>query len=327
MSIASAAGKLTPDTQASASMLPALLGISPFATPNDCLLDAFNALDGKARSFDYIEPAEWGNKFENHILVEASQRLNINVDYEINEPFQHTNLPLGCSLDAIGKGIGDTVYTDKKKGIYVLNSDSIVLDGVGVLEAKLTSAVPSADGPPDFRGPIQIQAQMMCTGYKWGAICTLYRGTELRIYLTKIEPSIVSKITADVLEFQTRIDKYKNCGDRDFYPALQPNDAVKTWPLIDAGDQPVELPNELSDLAVEYDACLQAESAIRKQKAAITTELQNFMGNSEKALIFEDGQNIGFVTWPMNKSRKEYTVNARPASRSKAIKVRLNDLK
>ncbi len=322
-----AQGKLTPDYQASGSMIAALAGMSPYQTPNDCLTRAFNAVDNGgvySGEREYIEAADWGNKHEGDILQGTMQKLAIDADLEILEPFQHPTLPLAVSLDGIGHGNDMEFTTDPKQNIYVMGRESVVLEGRGILEAKLTAVRPR-DEPPPFRGPLQVQAAMMCTGYKWAAIGTLYGGTELRVYIYGIEDAVQSKITADVLDFNSRIKQYRDHGDRDWYPALTPNDAAATWRRVDDGDGPIELSVELSELAQEYDACMKAQAAIAKQKKAITTEIQNYMANHELATVIEDGKQIGTVTWGMSSARKEYTVKAKPAARSSTIKVEMFD--
>ncbi|RPG01916.1 MAG: hypothetical protein CBC23_004125 [Rhodospirillaceae bacterium TMED63] len=159
--------------------------------------------------------------------------------------------------------------TDPSQNIYVMGRESIVLEGRGILEAKLTAVRPR-DEPPPFRGPLQVQAGMMCTGYKWAAIGTLYGGTELRVYLYGIEEAVQAKITADVLDFDARITQYRDHGDRDWYPAMTPNDAASTWRRVDDGDGPIELTEEMSELAMEYDACMKAQRAIAKQKEDVS---------------------------------------------------------
>ncbi len=323
-----AQGKLTPDAQASGSMLPSLLGINPYQTPNDCLVKAFAAIDnGGARpdtEREYIEAADWGNKTENMILAETAKRLGVDAQIDVLEAIQHPTLPLAVSLDGIGQGTGEVFTTDPARGIYVIGADEIVLDGPGILESKLTGAAPSPE-PALYRGPIQVEGCMMCTGYKWSAIGTLYKGTELRIYLLPADPSRQAKIEADVLDFQARVEGYKNHGDRDWYPALSPNDAANTWRRVDQGDPPVTLSHELSQLAMEYDDAMRAGAAINKLKTEISTAIMNALGNSPEGVVMEDGNEIGTVTWGFNQARKGYTVEPRPAARAKSIKVKIHD--
>lgn len=322
-----ALGKLTPDTQASGSMLPALRGINPYMTPNDCLVRAFNAIDREGQPYvekprEYIEAADWGNKTEKLILAETARRLGVEADLEITRPYQHPLLPLAVSLDGIAQGNGATFRTDPDRKIYVIGRDEIELDGPGILEAKLTGAAASPH-PAPYRGPIQVAGAMMCTGFKWAAIGTLYRGTELRIYLLAPEPSETAKIEADVLDFQRRLDGYRNHGDRDWYPALSPNDAASIYSWADSGEPPIALDDELSQLALEYSDACKAERALAKLKTEITTRIMDAMGPHEQAEIYEEGAKVGEVSWKTNKARSEYVVQARPAARAKSIQVKI----
>ena len=323
-----AQGKLTPDNQASGSMLASLMGLNPYQTPNDCLINAFRAIDNGGKlppgDWQYIEPADWGNKFENTILKEMAQRLGIVGNFDIKEPVQHSDLPLAVSLDGIGVGDGKIIRTDKKAGIYCFGADEISLNGPGVLEAKLTGAPPS-DDPKPFRGPIQVEGGLMCTGFEWAAIGTLYRGTELRIYVLAVDSALRAKITADVIDFQRRLDLWEIQGEKDFYPALHPNDAASTWENVVEGDAPIELSEELSELALEYSDAMEAGRAITKVKQNITPHLMNALGKSQEAIIFEDGKEVGKVLWGLNKARDAHMVKGRPSSRSKSIKVVINE--
>ena len=128
-------------------------------------------------------------------------------------------------MDGTGDGRGQIFKTDPDAGIYVVGQDSIQLDGVGALEAKLT-AMDVEDMPPLWRGPIQLQAQMDIIGAKWGAICTLYRGTELRIFLFAPHQDTLDMIAAISTDFQARLDNWKQTGEVAYYA---PADGEK-WP-------------------------------------------------------------------------------------------------
>ena len=140
-------GKVTRNDQASASILPALMGLSPWQSPNDCLTRAIGAMKGEPPPEFKAEAADWGNVMERHILTEACLRLGIeNLDLDYTTAFRHKTLPLACSLDGTADGAGKTIRHDPEAGIYVMDGDEIELDGMGVLEAKLTAIEPQ-DAP------------------------------------------------------------------------------------------------------------------------------------------------------------------------------------
>jgi len=159
-------GKLTPNNQLSASKAPAFLNASPWETQNE-LLEAMISIDegNPPKWIPQNEAMELGDFFEPLILQKAVDRLGLtNAELDITVPYQHDHLPLAASLDgtAVGKG---SVVANWDKGIYVPQGGVIDIEGIGVLEAKLTSARPE-EIPAPHRGPLQLQAQLMCTGYK-----------------------------------------------------------------------------------------------------------------------------------------------------------------
>jgi predicted phage-related endonuclease len=222
-------GKVTPDTMMSASRLPAVMGHSKYRSPNDELRATIESINGIESPFHQNEAMNWGNTFEKTILVEAANRLNVsNLQTNHPEPFFHKLLPLACSLDATADGNGLSIGSDSEKGIMVMDGDSILLEGRGILEAKLTSVAPE-HSPALYRGPIQLQAQMDITGAKWGALAVLYRGTELRIFLFKPHEGILRAIADATLDFQRRLDIWKADRHIDYYPPVNSSDADRTW--------------------------------------------------------------------------------------------------
>lgn len=223
-------GKVTPNTMMSASRLPALMGISKYRSPNDELQATIASLKGEELEFEGNEAMEWGNKMEAEILKEACLRVGIdNLDIEHPDPYFHASWPLACSLDGSADGRGLVVNHDPDQGIYVVGQDSIVLEGRGVLEAKLTS-MDVEDVPPLWRGPVQLQAQMDILGAKWGAVATLYRGTQMRVFLFAPHQGTLDAIEAAVIDFQRRLDFWRNTGAIDYYPPIDSKDANRTWP-------------------------------------------------------------------------------------------------
>ena len=222
-------GKVTPDTMMSASRLPAVMGHSKYRSPNDELRATIESINGIESPFHQNEAMNWGNTFEKTILVEAANRLNVsNLQTNHPEPFFHKLLPLACSLDATADGNGLSIGSDSEKGIMVMDGDSILLEGRGILEAKLTSVAPE-HSPALYRGPIQLQAQMDITGAKWGALAVLYRGTELRIFLFKPHEGTLRAIADATLDFQRRLDIWKADRHIDYYPPVNSSDADRTW--------------------------------------------------------------------------------------------------
>ncbi len=217
----------------SASRLPALLGLSRYQTPNDELQYSINASKGLPREDKQNEAMAWGDRIERLILQETAKRLELlELSTEFDSAFFHKTLPLACSLDGWAHGRGQKIRTDMDAGIIVVGQDEIMLDGYGVLEAKLTAVSPE-EMPALYRGPVQLQAQMDIMQARWGAVAVLYQGTVLRIFLFEPHKQTLETIKTAVLEFQNKIEKYKATGEIDYYPPANSKDADRMYPAAD----------------------------------------------------------------------------------------------
>jgi predicted phage-related endonuclease len=303
------AGKLTDDKAMSASRLPGLMGFSKYSTPNDELQFSINAIDGKERPDIGNEAMGWGNTLEPVILEQAAKRLGIEkFDTQIDKAFTHEVVPLSCSLDGVGFGVGHEIHNDPDKGIYVVGQDSIILDGPGVLEAKLTKTMPE-DVPHLARGPIQLQGQMLVTGHKWGAVCVLYQGIELRVFLFAPHKETQAAIARAVHDFQDKLDKYTKTAEIDWYAPASSKELDRIYPQA-ANREEIELGQTVAELArgiMENKAAIRAaEASIENAEKLIKQEL----GQSERGRV---GQYV--ISWPMRnyKAAAERLVPAKPA--------------
>lgn len=316
--------KVTPDTMLSASRLPSVMGLSKYNTPNDELEYSINALQGKERPDISNESMDWGNQMEPLILREAAKRLQLselNIDH--TTPFFHESLPLCCSLDGTGHGRGQVITTDPDAGIFVIGQDSITLDGVGVLEAKLTAMEPE-DLPPLWRGPIQLQAQMDIMQSNWGAICTLYKGTNLRIFLFATHQATLENIAKVTLDFQSRLDNYKETGAIDYYPPQAGEkwpDSRGQYPVL---EETVLLDAEAAELAQRI-VDNKLELKILEQDIASDEEsLKELIGQSTKAIAGSYA-----ISWPTRsyKAQPEKTVPAKEAYTIRQSTLTIRELK
>jgi predicted phage-related endonuclease len=311
------AGKLTDDREMSASRLPGLMGFSKYSTPNDELQYSISAIDGKERPDIGNEAMGWGNTLEPVILEQAAKRLGLaEFNTQINEPYKHRSVALQCSLDGIGHGIGQEITTDPDKGIYVVGQDSIVLNGPGVLEAKLTKAMPE-DVPHLARGPIQLQGQMLVTGHKWGAVCVLYQGIELRVFLFAPHKETQGAIIKAVQDFETRLETYRQTGAIEWYPPQTSRELDRIYPVA-ATKEEIELPSQAEQWA---GVILQAKADIREAEEAIgkaELQLKEMMGQAEKGRA-----GSAVISWPMRNYKAQ---PARMVAAKEAYSVRQSSL-
>ena len=317
-------GKLTPDNMISASVVPVILGLSPYKTPNEHLkrIIALDAGEADPNDFHGNEATEHGDALEPYILKTACERLGITEsDLNLNEPFFCKGVMLAASLDGMGKLTG-TIKTDPNKGIYVMNERGwIDVDGWGSLEAKLTSAPPE-ERPAAYRGLWQLQAQMMCSGFDWGAIATLYQGVTLRIFVYKADAVMQSRIIEAITEFERRR------ADKEPYPVSSSADGNNAYPVASEAVPAIDFASIqggqklVLDLAQAKDDKKEAERRIDELEASI----KEIMGDASAGET-EIGGKRYIVKWPMRRVREqpEKIVPAKPEtiSRQKTLTLKV----
>lgn len=303
-------GKVTPDTILSASRLPAVMGMSKYRSPNDELQVSIGAIVGKKERNVSNEAMDWGNQLEPIILTETAKRLELSDLQLIHEkPYFHESIPLCCSLDGLADGRSQVIKHDPDNGIFVMGAPSIVLDGLGVLEAKLTGNAPETE-PPLWRGAIQLQAQMDIMQAKWGCVATLYQGTKLHLFLFTPHQGTLDRIKEVALDFQNRIEIWKNEYRVEAYPAQNSKDADRMYPNIGSQIEPVELDDaaaEYAKLILECKAEINARSELIEQ---CETQLKELLKDCPVGIAGNFR-----INWPMRnfKAQPEKIVPAKEA--------------
>ncbi len=284
--------KLTSDTTLSCSQLPSVMGHSKWSTPNDTLNFCVTALDGQDPRTEAGEAADWGNLLEEKILGVMAQRLGLESWVIPEEAYAHADLPLACSLDGIGRPNGAVVIKhNPAAGIYVMDGDEIEISGDGILESKLTRGYPE-DTPPLYRGPLQVQGQMMCTGLQWAAIGTLYSGVELRIYLYKPHEATQEAIWQTAEDFNLRLITYKETGEIEWYEPATSKDADRVWD--DANDADINLGENFESIAAAVVDLKAKKKILDGQVTHHELELKKVMKDFSSA---QAGRYK--VSWPM----------------------------
>jgi hypothetical protein len=220
-----------------------------------------------------------------------------------------------------GQALGGKTFThDPANGIYVPQGGSVDTTGLGVLEAKVTANA-AEDVPAPHRGPMQLQGQLMCTGYAWGAVCVLYRGNELRIFLYRVDDAMRDDIIDAIHEFERRK------RDIDWYEVYTSADGNVAWDRVDDGAPPLDL-NEIEDGEFYAEMLVQAKAdkkAAEQQIDIAEAGLKEILGNHEEGSVTVDGSSF-YIKWPMRRSRAQpsKTVPAKPESvpRQKTLTVK-----
>jgi len=290
-------GKVTTIQKMSASRLPNIMGFSPWSTPNDELDTTIRARKEGVHHYEIQvgEAADWGNEFEDQIIRTAARRLGLKklkLDYP--EAYVYKDI-LQASLDGGAMADNLVINTDPANNIYVMNQEgTITLDGKGVLEAKLTRVAPS-DVPAPYRGPIQLQGQMLCTGAQWGVIAILYQGVNLYIYVYKADVEMQQKIILACSDFERRV------RDEDWYPAMSAAEAADM-----KGDVPEDVEMDADkELQEKIERLAHTRTELRSYEALASNLQLDIMNAMGEANICNAGQYK--ITWPLRR------IKAKPA--------------
>ena len=315
-------GKLTPDDIITASRIPALLNASPYETPNDVLKKCIDAMEGNDRpEFKQNELMSWGDALEPVILEKASSRLRLtNTKFDYDQAFFHENITLAASLDGAGEG-HQKIKTDADNNIYCIGSDEIDISGRGVLEAKNTGAHPELV-PAPYRGPLQLQAQMMCVDANWGAVCVLYGGNELRVFVYQKDLAVQNRIADAIAEFEQR--KLA----RDWYPIFSSSDGNTAYSNSDPSAPEIDLDGTEAEQALEDLVEAKRKKKIAEQQInEAEAELKEAMGSHERAVGMVGNRRYA-VRWPMRtkKATPETVTPAKPATRVRQNTLTLREL-
>jgi len=290
-------GKVTTIQKMSASRLPNIMGFSPWSSPNDELNQTMRARKEGVHHYEIQvgEAADWGNDLEDIILTRAAEKLGLSdLKLEYPEPYLYKDI-LQASLDGGATANDVEIRTDPANNIYVMNcNDVITLSGRGVLEAKLTRAAPS-DTPAPYRGPIQLQGQMLCTGAQWGVIATLYQGVELYLYVYKADTEMQQKIVMACSDFERRV------RDEDWYPAMSASEAADM-----KGDAPEDVEIDADDeLQEKIDRLAHLRTELKAYQALVDDLQLDIMNGMGEANVCNAGRYR--VTWPVRR------IKAKPA--------------
>ncbi|QRV71433.1 YqaJ viral recombinase family protein [Methylophilales phage MEP301] len=321
-----AEGKLTRDDILSGSQVAAAMGRNPYQTPNDPLKHAFNAVKGLEREPLSFEALHWGTQLEVPIIEEAVQRLGLkNTVTNFGKAFYHKDVPLGVSLDATAEASGQIITVDPDKGIFVVDDDEIVLEGLGIIEAKLTSQEKEIE-LPDYRGRIQLQAQMDVvqseTGVpvNWGIVCVLYRGITLRMFVFKRNEALIQEIKDCAIDFDRRVQKYRDNEETEWYEFTKVSDATSIYDQ--ASDETLlddSLASDVGSIDLMYKLIDETKEKIESTQAKIMAEMRD-----HKHLIAGPYR----VTWgELNyKATPEKIVPAKPARTIRVSKLKIKPL-
>ena len=148
--------------------------------------------DAKERG-NYLEDAiiKWARDKIANIAPSAEVELcKVTQGYRIDE------LALCASLDAILNIKGQVTMNNQ------LTGEPVLLSGFGALEIKTTNT----DDLPRTDQIIQLQAQLLCRGFKWGIIAVFGKAQKLTLVPFEADQDIFDQIMEKVNEFWQKVD-------------------------------------------------------------------------------------------------------------------------
>ena len=115
---------------------------------------------------------------------------------KVTQGYRIDELALCASLDAILNIKGEITMHNQMTG------EPVILSGFGALEIKTTNT----DDLPRTDQIIQLQTQLLCSGFKWGIIAVFGKAQKLTLVPFEADQDIFDQIMEKVNEFWQKVD-------------------------------------------------------------------------------------------------------------------------
>ena len=308
-------GKLSDDKLMSGSRIPVLYCWThgeghPYSTPNDELRRSIAAKHGEFERSDIGEPGIVGNLLEPALVESVGEITGIPTPDTAPDLMSYDGGVFQASLDGLSQC--DEPVTVEASDLIEIDSGerSITLSGPIPIECKVTSDF-RRDETPLFRGPIQLQAQMMAAGADFGIIITLYRGIERHVKIYRSKPEIQQVIDQLCRDFRERVE------NEEFYRPVNVDDAAKTF---DNAEGEVELP-ALAQKVEQFEMLRRDAKETQAAIDRLQTEIMNEMAEAETARC---GGYL--VKWPV-RHYKPQPEKVTPAKEARSVRLKTLQIK
>jgi hypothetical protein len=328
--------KLSPHNHLSGSVLPAYMGLSPYQTAFDVLQTARDYTNGiEPPPLDSL-PADIGSAVEPVLIDRGLRALGIDPKQAFHytngngalAAKEHESLQLFYSDDGLLDIHTDKtirLQTNETAGIFVLTPDGTAnISGMVVLEAKFTTVPEKPNDPPLFRGPVQLQAGMMCHKAAWGLLFTCYAGRKLTVHVFPQHDETRRLISSAVIDFETRMK------DGSWPEPTNAQDyALK---FNEANEVTLEMPLSAANDIDTWMAADEQNNECDAAKINAGQRLMAVLGNHTKGRLgnYE-------VKWPFRKTKAKPAVccpkcstelePAKPASEARQKSISIKELK
>lgn len=310
-------GKLSDDRLMSGSRVPVLYmwkygSGHPWSTPNDELRKSIAAKNGEPMEVREIgEPGICGNLLEPALVQSVCEELDLPEPLLSPPVIDKSEQYYQVSLDGLTTCPEPRLIMATEVVEIVGGETSIKIHGTIPIETKVTSAFYDPD-IPDYRGPIQLQMQMMATNAEFGILMTLYQGIQRRISIYRKDPDIQKKIRELCIDFADRVKT------ETYYPPVNVDDCTKTYPTSDFHDCVID------DVSGDVERLLQLRSKSKEiddEIESLQTKIMSTMQNAESARA---GRFV--IKWPVRryKAQPEKVV---PATEERVIRLKTLQIK
>lgn len=311
-------GKYSDDRLMSGSRIPVLYSwliakeAHPYSTPNDELRKSIAAKHGEyERDESHSEPAYMGNLFEPAIVADVCEHLGL-PDAELSPSVFHAqDGSWQCSLDGLVT-LSDTTTVFADDVVEIDGGASYIeLSGPIPIECK-TTETPFTGEVPLWKGPIQLQMQMMAVDAKFGIIATVHRGNLRHYKIVKCDP-VMQQVIGDLcLDFRDRV------AEERFYPPVNVDDCTKTH--TGGNPDPIEL-NSLAEDVERLVKLRQDAKDIEGEIECLQTKIMSEMQDHESAQVGDYT-----VKWP-TRHYKAQPEKVTPAKDARTIRLKTLQIK
>lgn len=244
----------------------ALFHLSPYKTEFELFHEK---RDGVSGSFKASERMRWGNRLEAAIAHGAAEDHGFNIQ-PLKVYMRDPDLRIGSSFDF------EILHPEHGRGIMeIKNVDSLIYrrnwkdDGDGNIEA-----------PEHIE--LQVQHQMLVSGYEWCAIVPFVGGNSTRIVFRRADKDIGNAITQRVTDFWLRVeanDAPSADYTRDADVIAQLYSQVHAGEVIDCKDDDV-----LGNLVEQYQSAKLSQAHFEKMADGFKARILERVKTAEKII-------------------------------------------
>lgn len=244
----------------------ALFGMSPYMTRYDLW---HRKRSGNVPEFQTNERMQWGNRLESAI----AHGIAADRGWEVSPMKEYFRIPaerIGSSFDFIIKNLAEPAHLEIKNVDFLAFRDSWIEHDDGTVEA-----------PEHIE--MQVQHQMMVSGFKRAFICALIGGNRTAVIERERDDTVIAAIRARIAEFWRTVDDNEEPAPimpEDAAAVIRLNQYAQPGKVLDAGDNA-----EIAALVLKYKVAAAAEKNAAEDKEAAKAELFAAIGDAEKVLI------------------------------------------